>query len=160
MITSPVLKDARNLSSADYLAERVRNAYQTLGSNKLSDALAAVESLYSEDICFEDPSHAVQGRTELMDYFHKMFSGLGKCDFRFHRTISNDTEIFLSWTMIFSHSRLRNGETLRVEGASYLKTRNGRIYYHRDYFDMGAMLYEHLPLIGRILRRLKQGLGQ
>jgi hypothetical protein len=41
-----------------------------------------------------------------------------------------------------------------------LRTRNGKIYYHRDYFDMGAMLYEHLPLLGRIIQRLKHRLGQ
>ena len=44
--------------------------------------------------------------------------------------------------------------------ASYLKTRNGKIYYHRDYFDMGAMVYEQLPLLGRIVRKIKQRLGQ
>jgi len=50
------------------------------------------------------------------------------------------------------------GETIRIEGASYLKTRNGKIYYHRDYFDMGAMLYEHLPVMGRVIHHLKERL--
>ena len=48
----------------------------------------------------------------------------------------------MTWTMFLNHPKLR-GETVRVEGASYLRTRNGKVYYHRDYFDLGAMLYEN-----------------
>jgi hypothetical protein len=30
---------------------------------------------------------------------------------------------------------------------------------HRDYFDLGAMLYEQLPLLGAVVRTLKGRLG-
>ena len=74
--------------------------------------------------------------------------------------IVNDTDVFMTWTMFLNHPRLRNGDTVRVEGASYLRTRNGKVYYHRDYFDLGSMLYENLPLFGRVIRQLKSRLGQ
>ena len=156
MTPTPELKSAQNLTSADYLAERVKEAYQALGSENIAD----VESLYTTDIYFEDPSHAIQGKPSLMRYFANQFKNLDKCSFKFHSTIANETDIFMTWTMFVNHSKLRGGETIRVEGTSYLRTRNGKIYYHRDYFDMGAMLYEHLPLIGRIIQRIKQRLGQ
>ena len=57
MTPTPELKSAQNLTSADYLASRVKEAYQSLGTENLSD----VESLYASDIYFEDPLHAVQG---------------------------------------------------------------------------------------------------
>lgn len=156
MTSTPELTNAGNLTSAEYLAERVRRAYQTLGS----DNLDVVESLYSPDVYFEDPAHAIQGKPALTAYFAKMFTNLQDCQFRFHTTITNGTDIFMSWTMFLKHPKLNRGRTIRVEGASYLRTRNGKIYYHRDYFDMGAMLYENLPLIGRLVQRLKQQLGQ
>ncbi|MGB0230941.1 MAG: nuclear transport factor 2 family protein, partial [Pseudohongiellaceae bacterium] len=83
-----------------------------------------------------------------------------KCAFRFHSTIVNDTDVFMTWTMFLNHPKLSGGETVRVEGASYLRTRNGKVYYHRDYFDLGAMLYENVPLLGRVIRKLKSRLGQ
>ena len=156
MTPTPELKSAQNLTSADYLAERVKEAYQAFGSENIAD----VESLYTTDIYFEDPSHAIQGKPSLMRYFANQFKNLDKCSFKFHSTIAHETDIFMTWTMFVNHSKLRGGETIRVEGTSYLRTRNGKIYYHRDYFDMGAMLYEHLPLIGRIIQRIKQRLGQ
>ncbi len=156
MTPTPELKSAQNLTSADYLAERVKEAYQSLGSENIAD----VESLYTTDIYFEDPSHAVQGKPSLMRYFSNQFKNLDKCAFKFHSTIVNETDIFMTWTMFLNHPKLRGGDTIRVEGTSYLRTRNGKIYYHRDYFDMGAMVYEHLPLIGRIIQQIKQNLGQ
>jgi predicted SnoaL-like aldol condensation-catalyzing enzyme len=156
MTPTPELKSAQNLTSAGYLAQRVKEAYQAFGSENIAD----VESLYTTDIYFEDPSHAIQGKPSLMRYFSNQFKNLDKCSFKFHSTIANETDIFMTWTMFVNHSKLRGGETIRVEGTSYLRTRNGKIYYHRDYFDMGAMLYEHLPLLGRIIQRIKQRLGQ
>ena len=159
MTTAPVLTNAGDLTSAEYLADRVKTAYEELNGSQNSD-LGALESLYAKDVCFEDPAHAIQGRTALLRYFGTLFSGLHGCQFRFHRTVIDGTDLFLSWTMSFQHPRLNGGQTIRVEGASYLRTRNGLIYYHRDYFDLGAMLYENLPLLGRFIRRIKAGLGQ
>ena len=31
-----------------------------------------------------------------------------------------------------------------------------RIVYHRDYFDAGALVYEHIPLMGRAIWLLKK----
>lgn len=139
------------MTSADFLAQRVQEAYQSLASTEMVD----VESLYTADVYFEDPSHAIQGKPALIRYFGKMFKSLDQCSFKFHSTIADGSNVCLTWTMIFNHPKLGNGETIRVEGASYLKTRNGKIYYHRDYFDMGAMLYEHLPIVGKLVQKSK-----
>ncbi|MDD9896789.1 MAG: nuclear transport factor 2 family protein [Gammaproteobacteria bacterium] len=152
----PELTSASDLTSADYLAERVKRAYQSLGP----DNLDGIQSLYTDDAYFEDPSHSVQGKKALIGYFRKSFANLQDCSFRFHQTVSDGSDIFMAWTMYIRHPKLNDGETIRVEGASYLKTRNGKIYFHRDYFDLGAMLYEHIPLLGRIVAQLKQRLGQ
>ncbi len=156
MTPTPEFNSASSLISVEHLAKRVMSAYQSLSRDNLDD----VDLLYTTDVYFEDPSHAMQGKETLLDYFAKVFTNLEDCSFKFHQTISNSTDIFMSWTMFVNHPKLKSGETIRVEGASYLKTRNGKIYYQRDYFDMGAMVYEHLPLIGRILNNVKQRLGQ
>lgn len=156
MSTSRTLKSATRQTSAQYLAESVVEAYQSLDSGDLR----LIEPLYTDDVYFEDPSHGVQGKASLMRYFGNMFKNMDRCSFKFHRTLITDTEVFLTWTMIFNHKKLARGETIRVEGSSFLKTRNGKIFYHRDYFDMGAMVYENLPLIGRIVKKIRLRLGQ
>lgn len=123
------------------------------------DLLADLETLYAPDVYFEDPAHAIQGHQNLMRYFRTLFSNVEQCQFRFHETSLIGEDLFLTWTMQVRHRRLRSGQTIRVEGASYLKTRHGRIYHHRDYFDLGAMVYENVPVLGAIVRALKHRLG-
>jgi hypothetical protein len=33
------------------------------------------------------------------------------------------------------------------------------VCYHRDYFDAGEMLYENLPVVGRVIRWIKDQAG-
>lgn len=144
------------MSSGVFLAERVIAAYKSLGSGNFS----LIEPLYADDIYFEDPSHGIQGKAGLLTYFEKMFKNMDNCDFKFHQTLSKGDELFMTWTMLLKHRRLNGGDTIRIDGSSFLKTRNGKIYYHRDYFDMGAMVYENLPILGRIIRKIRLRLGQ
>ena len=155
MKQAPQLKFASDSTSADFLVSRVIEAYQNLDPRNLND----VATLYTADAYFEDPTYGVQGKSAVLAPFAKTFEKLQGCSFTFHRTVSNGEDIFLAWTMAARHLRLNKGETIRVEGASYLKTRNGKIYYHRDYFDMGSLLYEHLPLLGKIILKIKQRLA-
>lgn len=120
----------------------------------------SLQGLYTNDVYFEDPAHGIQGITALMDYFDSLFSNVSSCEFKFHSQLTDGEDIFLTWTMSFKHKQLQKGQTVRVEGASYLKSRNGKIYFHRDYFDLGAMVYENVPLLGRLIQVIKKRLGQ
>ena len=42
-----------------------------------------------------------------------------------------------------------------LDGASHLRLADNRIAYQRDYYDLGAMLYEHIPLLGGAVRAVK-----
>ena len=63
MRSNPILKSATSLSSAEYTADRVKSAYQAMGT----DDLGSLEALYTEDVHFEDPAHALQGRKALLN---------------------------------------------------------------------------------------------
>jgi hypothetical protein len=156
MKANRILRSASELSSAEYIADRVKIAYQSLGS----DDIPELESLYTEDVHFEDPARALQGLKPLMNHFASLFENLQSCSFKFHQVLINETDIFMSWTMFVAHPKLRNGATIRVEGCSLLRTRHGRIYYHRDYYDLGAMVYEQVPALGLFIKKIRQRLGR
>ena len=61
----------------------------------------------------------------------------------------------LTWTMSYQHPKLNNGELIAVKGASQLDFKQGKVVSHRDYFDGGALLYEHIPLLKRVIHFLK-----
>jgi limonene-1,2-epoxide hydrolase len=47
---------------------------------------------------------------------------------------------------------------VEVPGVSILRFTD-KIVYQRDYFDVGAMMYEQLPIFGWVLRRLKSAVS-
>ena len=61
--------------------------------------------------------------------------------------------------MILSAPGLNNGEEVTLEGNSYIKfNENNLVIYHRDYFDMGEFIYEHIPVLGWTLKKIKNKL--
>lgn len=111
--------------------------------------------LYSDDILFRDPLHEVHGLPAVRDYFAELYANISELRFDFYGfDQSAEGEGYLRWTMSYRHPRLRGGALIRVEGCSHLRWRD-KVYQHRDYFDAGALLYEHLPILGRVIAWLK-----
>ena len=111
--------------------------------------------LYSDDILFRDPLHEVRGLPAVRGYFGELYANISELRFDFYGfDQSAEGEGYLRWTMSYRHPRLRGGQLIRVEGCSHLRWRD-KVYQHRDYFDAGALLYEHLPILGRVIAWLK-----
>jgi ketosteroid isomerase-like protein len=128
--------------------------------NKLDNTCTEkLYEVYTEDIVFNDPLHHIEGRDALKRYFATMYENVTDCQFVYHTRQCQGHQAFVTWTMTFMHPRLAGGRPIKVEGCSALTfADDGRVARHRDYFDAGAMLYEHLPLMGRVIRWLKQRL--
>ncbi|MGO1343160.1 nuclear transport factor 2 family protein [Chromohalobacter japonicus] len=116
----------------------------------------SLKNLYTDDVTFTDPLHHIEGREVLMRYYADMLANVQTCRFEvMHRQREGD-DAFVAWTLHLTHPRLARGRPLRVVGCSQLTFRGDRVCRHRDYFDAGAMLYEHLPLLGAVIRWLKR----
>lgn len=115
--------------------------------------------LYTQDVVFTDPLHRIEGVYALEAYFRQLYENVTACHFDFHERLMQGRQGYVTWTMHLRHPRLANGRLLTVEGCSQLVFAAGapqRVCRHRDYFDVGAMLYEHLPLVGSLVRWTKQ----
>lgn len=123
------------------------------------DNLELLGELYSDDVLFRDPLHEVHGLTAVRRYFAELYANVGALRFEFHGYDQvAEGEGYLRWTMRYRHPRLRGGAEIAVEGCSHLLWRD-RVYRHRDYFDAGALLYEHLPVLGNVIAWLKRRLA-
>lgn len=123
--------------------------------------LELLDDIYSEHVRFVDPAHEIVGLGRLRAYFAVLYANVNSIEFDFLREMRVGDEGYVQWRMTFSHRRLRGGRPVVVEGASYLQFDvTGKVSFHRDYFDLGAMLYEHLPVLGRVIGELKRRLGR
>lgn len=130
--------------------------YQQLDKQQLH----RLPEVYAEQVVFTDPAHRIEGLAALGDYFTALYQRLAYCRFVITSQQQQGRQAWLGWTMTFSHPRLRGGEPVMVEGATRLEfDEAGKVCLHRDYFDLGAMLYEQLPLLGPMVRTIKMRLG-
>ncbi len=126
-----------------------------------SDNLHLLQNVYSSDIQFVDPAHDISGLDELTKYFSALYQNVTSIDFDFKDVVQQHNSCYLQWDMTFRHKSLAGGKTILVSGTTFLRLNDDhKVCFHRDYFDLGEMLYEHLPLLGRLLTTIKGRLGK
>lgn len=155
MTTASKIEVGTRNSAVPATLEDFRALFNKLDKGNL-DKLA---DLYSEDIRFQDPLGTVNGLDELTHYFAGAYANVVDCRFEFGEAVVQGESAALPWVMHLRHKRIRKGREVQVQGISHLRIRDGRVYYHRDYFDAGEMLYENLPVIGGVIRWIKGQAG-
>jgi limonene-1,2-epoxide hydrolase len=134
------------------------SAFRTFYESLDKDRLDRLGEVYDRDVVFCDPVHEIHGIDALRAYFAGMVGELTTCRFVIEDVLEGEGEACARWVMYFRHRRLRRGAEIAVPGVSYLRFRE-RVHYHRDYFDLGALLYEHIPILGVAVRALKNRLA-
>lgn len=134
-------------------SDRVKHfidCYQRLNKHNL----ALLQRMYSEDIHFADPLHQVDGLASLTDYFANMYANVQNIEFDISSAYEVQDNAFLYWTMRFSHPKIKGGSEIAVQGHSKLEFSGDKVQRHRDYFDVGQMLYRQLPVLGTVIKAL------
>ena len=153
---APHRDHTRNQAVESPAVARLRAFYEDFGVH----ALPEIPSVYAESVVFQDPVHRIEGLPALQAYFARTSANLTSCRFHFD-TVHElpDSAAWISWRMDFAHPKLRQGAVISVDGVTHVRF-DERITYHRDYFDLGSMLYEHVPVVGGAVRWLKGRLGE
>lgn len=150
------LKQTQVLSDNPVWLDNFINIYQSLAI----DNLASLAQLYHQDITFEDPLHVINGFSDLAAYFDNLYLHVTRCDFVIDQVIHTGNQAGIYWTMTYVHQHLNSGEAITVQGHSLIMGDNDKVVYHRDYIDLGQMLYENVPVLGAIIRWLKRRINQ
>jgi hypothetical protein len=121
------------------------------------DAPFPYADLYAPDVVFEDPLHRAEGLDAVRAHFARLNANLVVCRFEFEPTFHDHSRAVLPWTMRVELRRGPRGVII-VPGVTVLRF-GDRVTYQRDYFDAGALVYEHVPLLGAVIRLIKRRLG-
>lgn len=125
--------------------------YQLLSTSNLE----LLSKIYAEDIEFNDAVHKLEGLTELEEYFKHLYTNLRSCSFDITDAFFQQDKAAVYWQMTYEHKSLNRGKAITIEGHSVIKGSEDKVHYHKDYLDMGAMVYEHIPVLGRFVKAIK-----
>lgn len=132
--------------------ERFERFYRDLAAGSL-DELADV---YDDEVVFIDPVAEHVGLEALKEYFSNLLQNCRSCSFEVTVHRQGASMAFVTWVMTFEHAQLRQGKPIIVEGISQIDIAHDRIVKQRDYYDMGAMVYENVPVLGFVVAGLRR----
>ena len=115
-----------------------------------------IAAVYATEATFRDPFNDVRGIEKIHRIFADMFVRLDAPTFTIIETIEQSHGALLIWDFNFRLKSLKPQLTRRIHGASHIRfDADGRVAYHRDYWDAAGELYEKLPLLGALMRWLR-----
>lgn len=120
--------------------------------------LEGIDRIYTQDVEFRDPVHAINGRLALKNYLRGMYEGASDMSFSYQDEQVAEHKATITWVMRFSHGSLKRGKPIDVKGITLIHFTD-RVYYHEDFYDLGAMLYQHVPVLGSLIRFVNRRLS-
>lgn len=122
--------------------------------------LPQLNQWYTPDARFKDPFKKVQGVDQIQAIFEHMFDALDKPRFVITNRIVEGDQCFVVWEFLFRYKNMQRHVDQQIHGGSHLAFKQGedgvwRIDLHRDYWDAAEEMYEKFPIVGSLMRWLK-----
>jgi steroid Delta-isomerase len=128
--------------------------------NLTPDSLARFPEFYTADAYFKDPFNEVRGVAAIQRIFEHMFAQVGEPRFSVSEQLGGADGVMLVWEFHFRTRSWGKGQVQSLRGVSHLRfAADGRVAYHRDYWDAAEELYMKLPLLGALMRALRRVLA-
>lgn len=121
-----------------------------------------LDKIYADNIVFVDPITTHQGLKQVKRYFANLLSQSKSCKFDIAHILECRTQDapvthVANWTMTLVLNQ--SNKIITLDGTTQICVENDMIVYHKDYYDLGEMVYEHIPLLGFVIKKIKRRLA-
>lgn len=120
------------------------------------DSLERLDELYHPEAEFIDPAHRLKGVPEIRLFWTRLLETVISCETDILDSTRDGPRCYSRWNMRIRHPRVKRGHPIEVMGMSALVIQDEKVIRHQDFYCMGELLYEHLPVLGRVVRAIKK----
>jgi steroid delta-isomerase len=132
--------------------DEIANWFESLSPQ----TLLHIDQIYAAQATFVDPFNAVHERGLIQAIYQHMFNSLEQPRFKIVRKIVSNQQACMVWRFTFTLKK----RSFDIEGSTVFELNDqGLILLHRDYWDTSRELYEHIPILGRLFKRLRLALS-
>ena len=123
--------------------------------------IEVLDNLYDKNVVFEDPLTKVSGLDALKEYYQHAYGSVKNIHFDFKVIHPSGHSYTCEWDMTFQAKGLNFGKSFTVRGASVItfSEQSQKVIRHHDYVDIGAMVYEKIPGLGKLIGLVKSRLS-
>lgn len=113
-----------------------------------------IPALYAPEAFFNDTLKTIRGRDAIQAYFRKVASSTDQVRAEVLDVSQSGENYYLRWVM---DVRFKGSEkTIRTVGMTHVRFDNeGRILLHQDFWDSTSGFFEHVPVLGGLIRWVK-----
>lgn len=122
-------------------------------------SLSHLEDLYAPSMNFIDPIGHIEGRDAFFSHLESQCRNLLECRFMYYDELEviSSNRASLVWSMTMRHKAIGGGKSTETRGVSIIKF-DDLITFHGDYFDLGQMVHQHIPVLGGVVRMVNRKL--
>ena len=124
-----------------------------------ANARARVREVYAADAFFNDTLKTLHGVDAIEAYVVRSAQAAESVTTTFEDVAESNGDYYVRWVMDIRFKKFRRGETTRTIGITHLRfNAQGKVVLHQDYWDSAAGLYEHVPVVGGMIRFIQRRL--
>lgn len=117
------------------------------------------EKVYAPEAFLNDTLKTLHGSPAIRDYFIKTAQGLHSMTVVFDDVSVSGTNYYFRWTMETKMKHLAQGKTVRTIGVTMVRfDPQGRVLLHQDFWDSAQGVWNHVPVLGSIIRWIQSSL--
>lgn len=117
---------------------------------------AKARKVYAPDAYLNDTLKESEGIDRIEAYFIETARAAEEIAAQVEDVAESGGNYYFRWTMSVRFKKFKKGETVRSVGMSHIRFNSaGQVVLHRDYWDSGGNLFEHIPVVGWMIRRIK-----
>ena len=133
-------------------------AYADFFARVSPDNLEELRTLCAPDVRFRDPFNDDRGQDRIVRIFAQMFEDVASPKFEVIDHAVSGSRSYIRW--VFRFSNKKTGKPFSVDGMTEVHfDAAGRVSAHLDHWDVASQLYEYVPVLGFILRKIRHRLA-
>lgn len=135
--------------------ERFKRFFSDLTPQRVRNDAASV---YAANAILHDTLATHEGVEAIRAYLMRTAERASGVKVDIQRVLIEGNDAFLVWRMDITWSAFRQkGRTTRSHGMSHIRFDNdGKVALHHDFWDSAGGFFEHLPLVGGLIRWVKR----
>lgn len=153
--TDPVNSKTVAKGSADEEAaiERFKDFFAVFTQENV---LAKVRNVYAENAYLNDTLKEVNGIDAIEAYFLRSAKALEYWAVECPDVAVSGSNYYFRWVMDIKFKTLKKGRICRSYGISHIRfDETGKVVLHQDYWDSANGFFEHIPILGGLIKLIK-----
>ena len=115
-----------------------------------------IRSVYADQLYFNDTFKIIENIDELVHYMSHSAGNVESTVVDILDVIQTDHDYFIRWSMEMKFEVQGKAVFTQSIGMTQLRfNAAGKVVFHQDFWDSSEAFYEHLPFLGRFVKKVK-----